>query len=229
MEQFRQVLFGVHHHQQSERSWQFNTTPQPAFHKNFELLVSTMREQSSAGYTNYILSESEKQLERLRAIFHEIDPELQYQAVCQTIHEGFSDQDLKCAWYTDHQIFERYHKFRFHDRFSRKESISVKELIGLNPGDYVVHVDHGIGIFGGLEKIDVNGKIQEAIKLVYKDKDVLYVNIHSLHRITKYKGKDTGPPKIYKLGTGAWQKLKSNTKEKGPGHCPGTDPPLCKT
>ncbi|MCK4750707.1 MAG: DEAD/DEAH box helicase, partial [Bacteroidales bacterium] len=115
---------------------------------------------------------------------------------------------------TDHQIFERYHKFRFHDRFSRKESISAKELIGLNPGDYVVHVDHGIGIFGGLEKIDVNGKIQEAIKLVYKDRDVLYVNIHSLHRISKYRGKDTGAPKIYKLGSGAWQKLKSNTKKK---------------
>ncbi len=214
MEQFRQVVFGVHLRQSDEQTWQFSTAPQPAFNKNFELLVSTMKEQSAEGFTNFILSENEKQLERLRAIFSEIDPELQYEAVCQTIHEGFSDHDLKSAFYTDHQIFERYHKFRFHDRFSRKESVSAKELIGLNPGDYVVHVDHGIGIFGGLEKIDVNGKMQEAIKLVYKDKDVLYVNIHSLHRISKYKGKDTGPPKIYKLGTGAWQKLKNNTKKK---------------
>ena len=214
MERFRQVVFGVHLNQPEDQSWHFNTAPQAAFNKNFELLVSNMKEQSDKGFTNYILSENEKQLERLRAIFSEIDPELQYEAICQTIHEGFSDLDLKKGYFTDHQIFERYHKFRFHDRFSRKESVSAKEIMGLNPGDYVVHVDHGIGIFGGLEKIEVNGKIQESIKLVYKDKDVLYVNIHSLHRISKYKGKDTGPPRIYKLGTGAWQKLKNNTKKK---------------
>ena len=214
MERFGQVVFGVHLNQAEKQTWKFNTAPQPAFKKNFELLVSAMKEQSAGGITNHILSDNEKQLDRLKTIFSEIDPDLQYQAVCQTIHEGFTDHDLKIAYYTDHQIFERYHKFRFHDRFSRKESLSAKELIGLNPGDYVVHVDHGIGIFGGLEKIDVNGKVQEAIKLVYKDKDVLYVNIHSLHRISKYKGKDTGAPKIYKLGTGAWQKLKNNTKKK---------------
>jgi len=214
MKQFRQVVFGVHLNQDEAQTWRFNTAPQPAFNKNFDLLASSMKELSADGFTNYILSDNEKQLERLRAIFDEIDPELQYQTLSLTLHEGFTDLELKQSFYTDHQIFERYHKFRFHDRFSKKESVSVKELIGLNPGDYVVHVDHGIGIFGGLEKIDVNGKIQEAIKLVYKDQDVLYVNIHSLHRITKYKGKDTGPPKIYKLGTGAWQKLKSNTKKK---------------
>ncbi len=214
MDHFRQVVFGVHLNKEETQTWRFNTTPQPAFHKNFDLLVSNMKEQSSEGYTNNILSDNEKQLERLKDIFSEIDPELRYEAICQTLHEGFTDHDLQQSFYTDHQIFERYHKFRFHDRFSKKESVSAKELIGLNPGDYVVHVDHGIGIFGGLEKIDVNGKVQEAIKLVYKDQDVLYVNIHSLHRITKYKGKDTGPPKIYKLGTGAWQKLKSNTKKK---------------
>ncbi|MEN8156899.1 MAG: transcription-repair coupling factor [Bacteroidota bacterium] len=214
MERFPQVVFGVHHKAATEHTWRFNTSPQPAFNKNFELLVSTMNEQSREGCANHILSENKKQLERLRAIFNEIDPELQYEAVCHTLHEGFTDNDLKQAFYTDHQIFERYHKFRFHDRFSRRESVSAKELIGLNPGDYVVHVDHGIGIFGGLEKIDVNGKVQEAIKLVYKDRDVLYVNIHSLHRISKYKGKESGEPKIYKLGTGAWQKLKSKTKQR---------------
>lgn len=214
MNRFRKVIFGVHMKDRDKHTWQFNTSPQPAFHKNFELLASHLKEQSAEGCSNYILSENEKQLERLRDIFDEIDPELQYEAVCQTLHEGFRDHDLNCALYTDHQVFERYHKFRFHDRFNRKESISARELIGLNPGDYVVHVDHGIGIFGGLEKIEKNGKLQEAIKLVYKDRDVLYVNIHSLHRISKYKGKETGPPKIYKLGTGAWQKLKSNTKKK---------------
>jgi len=214
MDQFPQVIFGISDREKDQKTWQFNTSPQPAFQKNFELLTTHLKDRSSEGYHNHILSDNEKQLERLGAIFDEIDPELQYVTLSQTLHEGFTDHDLKQAFYTDHQIFERYHKFRFHDRFSKKESVSVKELIGLNPGDYVVHVDHGIGIFGGLEKIDVNGRMQEAIKLVYKDQDVLYVNIHSLHRITKYKGKDTGPPKIYKLGTGAWQKLKSNTKKK---------------
>jgi transcription-repair coupling factor (superfamily II helicase) len=214
MEEFRQVVFGIAHRDKKDRVWSFNTTPQPAFQKNFELLTSHLKERYSEGYSNLILSDSEKQLERLRSIFQEIDPELKYQVCSRTLHEGFTDHDLKISYYTDHQIFERYHKFRFHDRFSRKESISVKELLGLNPGDYVVHVDHGIGIFGGLEKIEVNGRIQEAIKLVYKDQDVLYVNIHSLHRISKYRGKDTEPPKIYKLGTGAWQKLKQNTKKK---------------
>ena len=214
MEKFRQILFGISYKGKERKTWRFNTAPQPAFQKNFDLLTLHMKESATEGYTNFISSDNEKQLERLRSIFNEIDPELQYQVVSQTLHEGFMDHDMKISFYTDHQIFDRYHKFRFHDRFSRKESVSAKELMGLNPGDYVVHVDHGIGIFGGLEKIDVNGRIQEAIKLVYKDKDVLYVNIHSMHRISKYKGKDTGPPKIYKLGTGAWQKLKSNTKKK---------------
>jgi transcription-repair coupling factor (superfamily II helicase) len=214
LELFPQLIFGITNKEKERQSWQFNTAPQPSFQKNFDLLGSHLREMSDKGYSNLILSDNEKQLERLQSIFNEIDPELQYQTLSKTLHEGFTDHDLKCAYYTDHQIFERYHKFKFHDRFSRKESVSLKELIGLNPGDYVVHVDHGIGIFGGLEKIEVNGRIQESIKLVYKDKDVLYVNIHSLHRITKYKGKDTDPPKIYKLGTGAWQKLKSNTKKK---------------
>ena len=214
MEQFTRVIFGISNRGNDQAVWHFNTSPQPAFHKNFELLSSHLKERSADGYINHITSDSEKQLERLNAIFHEIDPELQYRTVSQTIHEGFTDHDLMQSFYTDHQIFERYHKFRFHDRFNKKESVSVKELMGLNPGDYVVHVDHGIGIFGGLEKIEVNGKIQEAIKLVYKDNDVLYVNIHSLHRISKYKGRDTEPPKVYKLGTGAWQKLKTNTKKK---------------
>jgi transcription-repair coupling factor (superfamily II helicase) len=213
MAAFWNVIFGIHQ-QLPGKDWQFHTSPQPAFRKNFELLVSAMKEQTEVGITNYILSENEKQLERLQAIFLEIDPELEYKSVCQTLHEGFIDHDLKCAWFTDHQVFERYHKFRFHDRFSRKESLSVRELIGLNPGDYVVHVDHGIGMFGGLEKIDVNGRLQEAIKLVYKDRDVLYVNIHSLHRISKYKGKDNEVPRIYKLGSGAWQKLKNRTKDR---------------
>jgi len=194
--------------------WTFSTTPQPAFNKNFELLASSLRGNEEKGYTNYILSDSEKQIERLKAIFTEIDPGLTFESVIGTIHEGFTDHELKISVFTDHQIFERYHKFKLNDRFNRKESLSMKELLGLNPGDYVVHVDHGIGIFGGLEKMVVNGKVQESVRLVYRDQDVLYVNIHSLHRISKYKGKDGEAPRVYKLGSGAWQKLKQTTKKK---------------
>jgi len=214
MDRFRRVVFADPETAREAKVWNFETSPQPAFRKNFEHLAAHLKERCADGYTCYLLSENEKQFERLRAIFDEIDPELQYRTIPETLHGGFSDHELKVAYYTDHQIFERYHRFRLHDRFSRKESLSVKELVGLNPGDYVVHVDHGIGIFGGLEKIDVNGRTQEAIKLVYRDKDVLYVNIHSMHRISRYKGKEGEPPRIYKLGSGAWQKLKSNTKKK---------------
>ena len=164
------------------------------------------------GYETYIISESESQIERLRDIFAEINPEVHFIPLLLNLHSGFTDHDLKISVFTDHQIFDRYHKFRIRGFFTKKESISVKELTGLNPGDYVVHIDHGIGKFGGLEKIEVNGKIQEAIKLVYRDNDILYVGIHSLHRISKYKGKDNAEPKIYKLGSGAWQKLKQATK-----------------
>ena len=166
------------------------------------------------GYNTYIISESQSQIERLRDIFAEINPEVHFIPLLLNLHGGFTDHDLKISVYTDHQIFDRYHKFRIRGYFTRKESISVKELTGLNPGDYVVHIDHGIGKFGGLEKIEVNGKIQEAIKLVYRDNDILYVGIHSLHRISKYKGKDNTEPKIYKLGSGAWQKLKQSTKKR---------------
>ena len=165
-------------------------------------------------YNTYIVSESESQIERLRDIFAEINPEVKFLPLLLNLHAGFTDHDLKVSIFTDHQIFDRYHKFRIKGFFTKKESISVKELTGLNPGDYVVHIDHGIGKFGGLEKIEVNGKIQEAIKLVYRDNDILYVGIHSLHRISKYKGKDSAEPKIYKLGSGAWQKLKQATKKK---------------
>ncbi len=130
------------------------------------------------------------------------------------LHQGFTDHDLKIAVYTDHQIFDRYHKFRIKGFFTRRDSMTVRELTDLNPGDYIVHVDHGIGRFGGLEKVEVNGRMQEAIKLVFKDNDILYVGIHALHRISKYKGKDNTPPRINKLGTGAWQKVKQSTKKK---------------
>jgi transcription-repair coupling factor (superfamily II helicase) len=192
--------------------FEFRTESQPVFNKNFDLLTEKLLANNTEGYTTYIVSESTSQIDRLREIFSEINPEVHFIPLLLNLHAGFTDHDLKISVFTDHQIFDRYHKFKIRGYFTRKESISVKELTGLNPGDYVVHIDHGIGKFGGLEKIEVNGKIQEAIKLVYRDNDILYVGIHSLHRISKYKGKDNSEPKIYKLGSGAWQKLKQSTK-----------------
>ena len=192
----------------------FHTEPQPVFNKNFELLSEKLVSNNFNGYKTFIISESQSQIERLDDIFSEINPQVHFTPLLLSLHGGFTDHDLKISIFTDHQIFDRYHKFRIRGFFTKKESISVKELTGLNPGDYVVHIDHGIGKFGGLEKIEVNGKIQEAIKLVYRDNDTLYVGIHSLHRISKYKGKDNTEPKIYKLGSGAWQKLKQNTKKR---------------
>lgn len=209
---FRMLELGKQSMFEPEDSFVFHTEAQPVFNKNFELLSGKLLSNDADGYITYIISESESQIERLRDIFSEINPGLHFTPLLLNLHNGFTDHDLKISIYTDHQIFDRYHKFRIRGYFTRKESISVKELTGLNPGDYVVHIDHGIGKFGGLEKIEVNGKIQEAIKLVYRDNDILYVGIHSLHRISKYKGKDSAEPKIYKLGSGAWQKLKQTTK-----------------
>ncbi|MFN8239248.1 MAG: transcription-repair coupling factor [Bacteroidales bacterium] len=192
----------------------FRTEPQPSFSKNFELLGNQLKLNTERGFRTIIVSESQAQIDRLHDIFSEINPDAAFEPMLVNLHGGFTDRDLGISVYTDHQIFDRYHKFRIKGYFTRKESISVKELTGLNPGDYVVHIDHGIGRFGGLEKIDVNGKVQEAIKLVYRDNDILYVGIHSLHRISKYKGKDNSEPKIYKLGSGAWQKLKQSTKSR---------------
>jgi len=215
LERFVCVEFGRPALSTPELVLTFQTEPQPAFNKDFSLLATVLeRNEQESGITNYILSDNPAQLERLRAIFSELNPELRFVEGDTTLHEGFSDQDLKIAVYTDHQIFDRYHKFRLHDQFTKKEALSIKELSGLYPGDYVVHVDHGIGQFGGLERLDINGKKQEAVRLVYKDNDVLFVNIHSLHKISKYKGKEGQSPRVYKLGTGTWQKLKQKTKSK---------------
>jgi|WetSurMetagenome_2_1015567.scaffolds.fasta_scaffold00941_9 transcription-repair coupling factor (superfamily II helicase) len=213
-ESFRIVELGKQTLQEAGSKFEFHTEPQPVFNKNFELLTERILSNNSGGFNTYIISESESQIERLREIFAEINPEAHFIPLLLNLHSGFTDNDLRISVFTDHQIFDRYHKFRIRGYFTRKESISVKELTGLNPGDYVVHIDHGIGKFGGLEKIEVNGKLQEAIKLVYRDNDILYVGIHSLYRISKYKGKDNSEPKIYKLGSGAWQKLKQATKSR---------------
>ena len=192
----------------------FSTAPQPKFNKNFELLADDMIRNALRGYETYILSENKAQGERLENIFHQIG---RGQAVVRplsvSLHEGFVDNDLKICLYTDHQIFDRYQRYRINGEIRRDEQMTVAELNRLRPGDYVVHIDHGVGRFDGLVKINENGKTHEAIKLVYKDNDVLFVNVHSLHRISRYKSGEGEPPKIYKLGNGAWQKLKSATKK----------------
>ncbi|HZM12970.1 MAG TPA: transcription-repair coupling factor [Bacteroidales bacterium] len=212
--QHRQVFFGRGREESSTMAVTFHTEPQPSFNKNFDLLTTKLIANKKDGYRSFIISESEVQEERLKEIFSETGPEAEFTPLLLNLHQGFTDHDLKISVYTDHQIFDRYHKFRIKGFFTRRDSMTVRELTDLNPGDYVVHVDHGIGRFGGLEKIEVNGHTQEAIKLVFRDNDILFVGIHALHRISKYKGKDDTPPRISKLGTGAWQKLKQSTKKK---------------
>ncbi len=190
----------------------FNTSPQPPFNKNFEILADDIRRHREEGYKVYILSESISQIERLRSIFSTHNLVLNFESF--TIQEGFIDNDSKICLYTDHQIFERYRKLRLNKSVERSERITINDLKAFHEGDYVVHIDHGVGRYGGLVKNNINGKIQEAVKLIYKDGDVIFVSIHGLHRISKYKSAEGTPPKIYKLGTGAWQKLKSQTKAK---------------
>jgi len=193
---------------------EFNTAPQPVFKKNFELLSQNLHEYKEKGYTLLLLSENPKQIERLKDIFTSLPEKVTFDPVINSIHEGFIDHNLKICLYTDHQIFERYHKYRINKQFVRSEVFTINELRGLQKGDYVVHIDHGIGTFGGLGRNEVNGHIQETICLIYKDNDVVQVNIHNLHKISKYRGKDGTPPKIYKLGTAAWENMKQSTKKK---------------
>ncbi len=192
----------------------FNTKPQPAFNKKFDLLIENLNENHASGFTNYIFCSTEQQAKRFNDIFEEVEETVHYKTVVFPLYQGFIDHDLKLACYTDHQIFERYHKFQLKNGYAKKQAITLKELNKLEIGDYVTHIDHGIGKFGGLQKIDVEGKKQEAIKLVYGDRDILYVSIHSLHKISKFNGKDGAPPKIYKLGSAAWKKLKQKTKSR---------------
>lgn len=208
------IEFGINSYFTDSKEFKFLVKEQPLFQKNFNLLGDNLKILKAQDFDTYILSDSEQQISRLQAIFADIHPGITFKSFLQTLHAGFIDEDLKFCCYTDHQIFDRYHKYRIHRYFSTKASVNLKELKDLKPGDFIVHIDHGIGRFGGLEKIEVNGKMQEGIRLVYRDNDILFVGIHALHRISKYKGKDGTEPKIYKLGTGAWQKLKDNTKRK---------------
>ncbi|TKG92301.1 transcription-repair coupling factor [Puteibacter caeruleilacunae] len=211
---FRTLELSQHTGKEFDCQVSFDTTKQPIFHKNFDLLGNNLKENTEKGYTNIILFPNQNQVNRLHAIFDDKGEAYSFEETLFVINEGFVDHDLQVCFYTDHQIFERYHRFKTKGKRTSKESISLKELNKLHPGDYVVHIDHGIGKFAGLVKMEVNGKMQEVIRLEYRESDVLFVSIHSLHRISKYKGKDGQSPKINKLGTGAWQKMKNKAKSK---------------
>ncbi|MDO7609336.1 MAG: transcription-repair coupling factor [Crocinitomicaceae bacterium] len=193
----------------------FELLPQPSFNKNFNLLIDDLAENQKNKFQNYIFSNQPKQIERLYQIFEDIGGDVAFTPISTALHEGFICKTLKLVCYTDHQLFERYHRFRLKEGFRKaKQALTLKEIYNLQKGDYVTHIDHGVGQFSGLETIDVNNKKQEAIRLIYKDGDVLYVGIHSLHRISKFTGKEGSVPKMNKLGTQSWNTLKSKTKKK---------------
>jgi len=212
--QYNTLEFNARPYFPDSQIFEFNTKPQPAFKKNFNLLGDNLKLHLAQEYSTLVFSDSTKQIERLKAIFEDTHQGINFGDVTTAIHSGFIDQDLKLCYYTDHEIFDRYHKYQLHSYHSSKAALSLRELKDLKPGDFVVHIDHGIGQFGGLERVMQNGKVQEVIRLVYRDQDVIQVSIHSLHRISKYKGKDDSPPKVHKLGTATWQKLKTNAKKK---------------
>ncbi len=214
------IEFGKRYFAPENMAFEFNFSLQPSFNKNFELLRNNLHENTSKGYKNLILSDNPNQIERLHNIFDTLSKDgtntknFSHDILMIALQQGFIDHNNKIACYTDHQLFERYHRYRLRDRLPAKQAFTIKEFSNLKPGDYVTHIDHGVGIFSGLEKIEVNGKVQEAIRLVYKGDDILYISIHSLHRIAKYSGKEGTTPSLNKLGTNTWKNLKKRTKQK---------------
>lgn len=193
---------------------EFLVKPQPAFNRQFDLLIKDLKALEGAQYGIYIFADQVKQLERLNTIFTDLNTEIQFTPIGTSIHEGFIDHQLKLVCYTDHQIFQRYHKYKVKQAYNKNKALTLKTLRDLQPGDYVTHIDHGVGTYSGLQKIEVNGKIQEAVRIIYKDSDILYVNINSLHKISKYTGKEGTVPKVNKLGSDVWNRLKEKTKAK---------------
>ncbi len=191
----------------------FFTKEQPAFNRNFDLLIQNLKDYETKKYNIYLFAENPKQLERLHVIFQDLKAEVNVIPIPTSIHEGFIDDDLKVVCYTDHQIFQRYHKYKVKQAFSKNKALTLKTLRELQPGDYVTHIDHGVGVYSGLQKIEANGRMQEAVRIQYKDGDLLYVNISSLHKIGKYSGKEGSVPKMNKLGSDVWSKLKDKTKK----------------
>jgi transcription-repair coupling factor (superfamily II helicase) len=211
---FAVIEFGKQFFYQPTHSFNFDMRPQPSFNKDFSLLIHNLKNNEAERIENFILTDSSRQIERLYAILDDLDKSAHFTPVSISIREGFIDREQKIACYTDHQIFDRYYKYKLKKGYQRSQAITLKELRELKPGDYVTHIDHGIGKYAGLEKVEVAGKQQEMIRLIYADNDLLYVNINSLNRISKYSGKEGTVPKMNKLGTDAWEKLKKTTKKK---------------
>ncbi len=207
------IEWGFHAHLTTQKI-AFNTQAQPVFNRQFQYLITNLQDFHKQGYVLYLFAEQAKQLERLHAIFTDLKTDIQFVPIVKSIHEGFIDHDHKMVCYTDHQIFQRYHKYKVKQAYSKSKAITLRTLRDLQPGDYVTHIDHGVGVYSGLQKIEVNGHTQEAVRIIYKDSDILYVNINSLHKISKYTGKEGAPPKVNKLGSDAWVKLKDKTKAK---------------
>lgn len=212
--QLRHIIeFGSKHYFAAGKTISFSTKEQPAFNRQFDILIKNLKEYEAKKYNIYLFAENPKQLERLHVIFTDLKAELNIIPVPSSIHEGFIDDDVKCVCYTDHQIFQRYHKYKVKQAFSKNKALTLKTLRELQPGDYVTHIDHGVGVYSGLQKIEANGRMQEAVRIQYKDGDLLYVNISSLHKIGKYSGKEGSVPKMNKLGSDVWSKLKDKTKK----------------
>lgn len=213
-ESFSRIEFGNRFMLEAAKSFDFTSSGQPSFNKNFELLAANLGDQQMQGYHNFITSDMPRQLEQLRGIFEELNSQLHFQPLDFSLRQGFVDPVLKILCYTDHQIFERFHRYRGKEKFTKSKALTLRELQTLQPGDFVTHIDHGIAKFAGLEKKIVNGNEQEAIRLVYRDDDLLYVSIHSLHKISKYSGKDGSPPAISKLGSQEWETKKAKAKKR---------------
>jgi transcription-repair coupling factor (superfamily II helicase) len=208
------VYFGHERPTAIQFELEFNTKEQPSFNRQFDLLIKDLKSWESKGYTLNLFAENPKQLERLYSIFKDLKEEIHFNPLATSIHEGFIDEDLKLICYTDHQIFQRYHKYKVKQAYNKNKALTLRSLRELQPGDFVTHIDHGVGVYSGLQKIEVNGKLQEAVRIIYKDSDILYVNINSLHKIAKFTGKEGSVPKVNKLGSDVWNKLKEKTKTK---------------
>ncbi len=191
---------------------EFHTREQPAFNRQFDLLINDLKSWEAKGFQLHLFAENPKQHERLYTIFQDLKEAITFTPIATSIHEGFIDEDLKMVCYTDHQIFQRYHKYKVKQAYNKNKALTLRALRELQPGDFVTHIDHGVGVYSGLQKIEANGKLQEAVRIIYKDSDILYVNINSLHKIAKYTGKEGTVPKVNKLGSDVWNKLKEKTK-----------------
>lgn len=210
---FTLIEFGKQFYFKNAEVLIWDSQPQPSFNKNFDLLVTSLSDNEKKGFTNIITAENEKQLDRLLGIFSELDPTLLVQTMRLGLREGFEDRKSKLVCYTDHQLFERFHRYKTRNKASKSKALTIKELKALHPGDYIVHVDYGVGRFAGLEKVEVGGKMQEAVRLVFRDDDLLYVNIHSLHKISKYSGQEGQAPSMSKLGSPDWENKKRKAKK----------------